>query len=251
MKGKKYKRSETFMRKIYEKHFGFRPAYQILVDAQFCRELLKCKIVAKDVLPTVFGGPIKILASCCVLDELRRLDDETADGVTGSVFIAKRFEMRTCRHSPSMTAVECITDLVGPANQHHYVVAVQNYDLRKKLRDILGTPLAFINRGVVLMEDPSKATLKAAHDKELSKLRPQDFELKALRKAAEKPKEKLEEDAESKKKKKKKPAKKQPNPLSVKKPKGLKAESAEEPAAKPKRKRRPKKPASSTTQTPA
>ena len=170
MKGKKYKRSETWMKKVFEKAFAFRQPYQVLVDAEFCRELLKCKVVAKEILPVVLGGPVKILASQCVLDELRRLDSVGEDGVSDSIFIAKRFEMRTCRHGGGKSAVECVADLIGDSNQFHYVVAVQNYELRKRLREVLGVPLVFVNRGLVLMEDPSKATLAPAPQKELQKL---------------------------------------------------------------------------------
>ena len=60
MKGKKYKKSARWMETIYEKAFGLRKPYQILVDAQFCRELLKCKLIAKDLVPECLGGPTKI-----------------------------------------------------------------------------------------------------------------------------------------------------------------------------------------------
>lgn len=48
------------MKKIFEKAFGLRQPYQLLVDGEFCRELLKCKIVGKEILPIVFGGQVKI-----------------------------------------------------------------------------------------------------------------------------------------------------------------------------------------------
>lgn len=233
------------MKKIFEKAFAFRQPYQVLVDAEFCRELLKCKVVAKEILPVVLGGPVKILASTCVLDELRKLDEAAEDGLSGSVFIAKRFEMRNCRHSPGKSAVECVEDLIGTANQFHYVVAVQNYELRKRLREVLGVPLLFVNRGVVLMEDPSKVTIEMAHQKELQKLRPKEFELKAL--AKKEAEDKVNETGEEEPKKKKKKGPKQPNPLSVRKAKKPSSTTAAQPEApyKPKRKRKPKKPTSS------
>lgn len=60
MKGKKYKRSAAFIRKIYEKAFGIRQPYQILVDAELCREALRSKVVVKDLATEVLGGATKI-----------------------------------------------------------------------------------------------------------------------------------------------------------------------------------------------
>ncbi len=176
------------------------------------------------------------MASTCVLDELRNLDETSSEEMSGSVFIAKRFELRNCRHKPSICSAECVASLIGTDNPHHYVAAVQNAELRKSLRSVLGVPLLFINRGVLLMEDPSKATIEFAHQKELSKLLPKEFELKALKK--EEPKK------EEEKKKKKKRGKKNPNPLSVKKPKTKSSNSlseVKESEQKPKRKRHSKK----------
>lgn len=175
-----------------------------------------------------------------MVDELRRLDEAEADGLSGSVFIAKRFELRNCRHSPSKIACECVADLVGKENPHHYIVAVQNYELRRQLREVVGVPLLFMNRGVVLMEEPSGVTKEAAHQKELDKLRPKAFELKALAAAKEKKPKDLE------KKKKEKKGKKNPNPLSMKKPTKkptttVNTQPAEASVSKPKRKRRSKK----------
>lgn len=178
------------------------------------------------------------MASCCVLDELRRLDESEEDGVTGSVFIAKRFEMRNCRHKPAKSAVECIAELVGTTNPHHYAVAVQNYELRKQLREVLGVPLVFVSHGVVLMEEPTKAAREHAYQKELGKLKPQAFELRALTKAAEPKATPASSEEEEKKKRKKRKGKRMPNPLSVKRPKAAPQAAKNPEPAKPKRKRK-------------
>ena len=59
MHGKKYKRSKKYVETIYEKAFGIRQPYQILVDADFCLETLKWKIAPLETLVTVFGGQVK------------------------------------------------------------------------------------------------------------------------------------------------------------------------------------------------
>lgn len=193
----------------------------------------------------------------CTMDELRRMDQAGigGDAMSGSVFIAKRFELRNCRHkaSPDFTSSHCIKDLIADSNPHHYGVAAQNAELREGLREILGVPLLFVNRGVLLMEQPAKKTLSHAKSLELQKLKPAEFELKAIT-------AKLGEEASTPtpidklKKKKKMKGRKQPNPLSVKKTsKNKKGEVVASSAAgappegvhKPKRKRKPKKKAAS------
>lgn len=176
------------------------------------------------------------------------------EAMRGSVFIAKRFELRSCRHKPSMTSAECIKDLIGADNLNHYGVAGQDLELRKALREILGVPLLFINRGLLLMEDPSRATREHAHRVEKQKLGMNEFEKKTLSAlptgeavggmidgAGRKKKT-----TEAKKKKKAKKGKSQPNSLSRKKSarpvEKLAAPSASESKQhKPKRQRRPKK----------
>jgi U3 small nucleolar RNA-associated protein 23 len=168
------------------------------------------------------------------------------DAMSGSVFIAKRFELRNCRHkaSPDFTSSHCIKDLIAGNNPHHYGVAAQNAELRESLREALGVPLLFVNRGVLLMEQPAKKTLDHAKALELQKLKPAEFELKAIT-------AKLGEEATApipidKLKKKKKKGRRQPNPLSVKKA-SKKSDTINSAAAppegvhKPKRKRKPKK----------
>lgn len=189
------------------------------------------------------------------MDELRRMDQAGigGDAMSGSVFIAKRFEMRSCRHkaSPDFTSAHCIKDLISNDNPHHYGVAVQNEELRVALREVLGVPLLFVNRGVLLMERPARKTLDHARELELQKLKPAEFELKAIT-------SKLKEEvvtpplSEEKRNKKKKKGRSRPNPLSVKR--ATKKSSAAAVVApsvvdsggvhKPKRKRKPRKKAS-------
>lgn len=184
------------------------------------------------------------------MDELRRMDEAGAggDAMSGSIFIAKRFELRNCRHksSPNFTSEHCIKDLIAENNPHHYGVAAQNKELRESLREILGVPLIFVNRGVLLMEQPSKKTLEHARTLELQKLKPAEFEMKAIA-------SKLKDDAvttsaaaeKALKRNKKRKGRSQPNPLSVKRASKntevVAPTGQSEGVHKPKRKRTPKK----------
>jgi U3 small nucleolar RNA-associated protein 23 len=94
--------------------------------------------------------------------------------------MAKNFERRRCNHRTAIEEEECIKDVVGesalgfalpepvltahllgPTNKHRYTMAVQSGKLRQHLRNIPGVPVIHFNeRGVMVMEMPSDATLK-------------------------------------------------------------------------------------------
>lgn len=263
MKGKKFKRSQHAVQNIYEKYFGIRKPYQIVVDSQFCIESLKKRISPVDALQEVFGGPVKLMTTQCICTELRKYD---AENEAGSFFVARRFEMiKHCGHNSSKdtkTGAECIKDLVGKTNPQHYCVAAQDPQLRRDIREIYGVPTMFILRDTVLMEPPTEKTLQVVKQKEAKKLlKPARDDIKLLKKLSEKkqevsgaPADQTEEaDASVKSKpkpKKKKRKQKGVNPLSCKKKKPKPAApvpSKVETKKKKPRKRRPKKKASTAT----
>jgi U3 small nucleolar RNA-associated protein 23 len=98
-------------------------------------------------------------------------------------------------------------------NPHNYCVASQDAELRKELRRVPGVPLIHINRSVVVLEPPSKATKEKIAEREKAKTLPNEKEHQFMQK------------------KKKRKGPKQPNPLSMKKKKKPKVG---QPAATPK-----------------
>ena len=256
MKGKKYKRSQHAVKNIYEKYFGIRRPYQVLVDATFCIEALKKKIAPAEAMLEVFGGPVKLMTTPCIMAELRKHDQKTEAGAT---FVARRFESRNCRHDgQKLSGTDCLKDLIGKNNPHHYCVAGQDLELRKAIRQIYGVPTIFILRDTVLMEPPTEKTLKVVKAKEERKLlKPAHDDIKLFKKLTkEEPREavdSLESEQTATKpekpKKKKKKTKSGPNPLACKKKKQKPAEQTTIVKAKKKpRKRRPKKAKATTTE---
>lgn len=208
MKGKKYKRSQHHMHTIYCPHFLFRPPYQLLVDSDFCKELLKWKINPKDTLPVVFGNVVKPMITTCTLEDLNRIKD---GDMSGAVFIGRRMEQRNCRHTKTKSPEECIKDLISSDNPHHYAVAAQMHELKRDLRKIPGVPLIYIQRGIVVMEAPSRQTMVEVAKREEAKFGIPEADKKAIQAIAP------VEVFVNPEKRKRKP--KVPNPLSVKKPK--------------------------------
>jgi U3 small nucleolar RNA-associated protein 23 len=161
----------------------------------------------------------------CAIAELRGKGDD----YSGAVIASKRFERRRCRHVEPVSSAQCIKEIIDKDNPHNYCIASQDADLRKFLRSVPGVPLIHINRSVVVLEPPSKATknkiagLEKAktlpNEKELSFMMKKKKEMKEQQKKAETPGENGEAAKEAASKKRKRKGPKQPNPLSMKKKK--------------------------------
>jgi U3 small nucleolar RNA-associated protein 23 len=163
-------------------------------------------------------------------------------GVSFLIDKAKTYERRRCDHRPEdypepLSTKDCLASVVDPkgskTNKHRYVVASQELEVRKFMRGILGVPLVYINRSVMIMEPMAGATAENREKEERGKFRA------GLKRGSGSLKRKREDDEEKEEaemkedvpKKKKKTAKgpKGPNPLAVKrskkKPEGTAAAS--------------------------
>jgi U3 small nucleolar RNA-associated protein 23 len=150
-------------------------------------------------------------------------------GVSYLIDKAKTYERRRCNHLPEeypkpLSAKECLSSVVDPkdskTNKHRYVVASQDLEVRKAMRGVMGVPLVYINRSVMIMEPMASASAETRERGERSKFRDG---IKGKERGSGSLKRKREEDGEGEgemeKKKGKRKGPKGPNPLSVKKPK--------------------------------
>jgi U3 small nucleolar RNA-associated protein 23 len=165
-------------------------------------------------------------------------------GISYIIDKAKLFERRRCDHRPEeypepLSAVECISSVVDPkgskTNKHRYVVASQELGVRKVMRSVMGVPLLYINRSVMIMEPMAGVTAENRERDEMGKFR---AGLKSGRASGSQRMKRKREDGEdvdgesgAKRKKTYEKGPKGPNPLAVKKPKkrvegeGVKASS--------------------------
>lgn len=153
-------------------------------------------------------------------------------GVSYLIDKAKTYERRRCNHLPEdypepLSTKECLASVVDPkdakTNKHRYVVASQELEVRKTMRGILGVPLVYINRSVMIMEPMAEKTAGNRDREEKQKFRD------GLKRGSGSLKRKRDEDEETgkegggendaPKKSKKGKGPKGPNPLSVKKSK--------------------------------
>lgn len=145
-------------------------------------------------------------------------------GVSYLIDKAKTYERRRCGHLPSeypepLSTQTCLTSVVDPKdnknNKHRYVVASQDLETRKAMRGILGVPLVYINRSVMIMEPMADASVESREREERGKFR------EGLKRGSGSLKREREEDigevGREKKKSKSVRGVKGPNPLAVKK----------------------------------
>ena len=146
---------------------------------------------------------------------------------------AKTYERRRCNHLPEdypvpLSAATCLSSVVDPkdskTNKHRYVVASQDLEVRKAMRAVMGVPLVYISRSVMIME-PMADESKSSRDRgERGKFRDGIKGRVASGTVGGKRKREGNDeggDGEGKgeKKKLRRKGPKEPNPLSVRKPK--------------------------------
>lgn len=208
---------------------------QILVDAHnFTMDLPK-------LLEGGLHGRIKPMITHCTLLHLRTLPDAISKPILK--LTREKCELRRCGHhelDEPLSTVDCILDCVdskhhersdGTAgtNKHRYIVATQDVEARRRLREIPGTPLLYVRRSVLIMEPMAQGSIDAQEREERGKFRAGIKGRRELkRKRDEDANDREESTTEGKEnaleeqdvlRTKKKKGPKGPNPLSMLKPK--------------------------------
>ncbi|RDL36704.1 putative rRNA-processing protein UTP23 [Venustampulla echinocandica] len=216
----------------YGMSFGFREPYQVLVDSEIIKDADKFKMDLVGGLERTLHGQVKPMITQCSMRHLYAAASEP--GVSYLIDKAKTYERRRCDHRPEdfpepLSNKECLASVVDPkgnkTNKHCYVIASQDLELRKHMRGVMGVPLVYINRSVMIMEPMASATAQNRAREERGKFRAGlkrgSGSLKRKRddEEGEKDGEEAGDDDAAPKKKWKAKGPKQPNPLAVKKAK--------------------------------
>ncbi|KAG0650815.1 rRNA-processing utp23 [Hyphodiscus hymeniophilus] len=250
MEGGKRSKQYCKLMQQYGLTFGFREPYQVLgrlshhdrnqdhrltiatVDADIIRDADRFKMDLIGGLERTLHGQVKPMITQCSMRHLYALSTSPnpEPGINYLIDKAKTFERRRCNHLPEdypvpLSAEVCISSVVDPkdskTNKHRYVVASQDLEVRKAMRNILGVPLVYISRSVMIMEPMADQSRGQREKGERVKFR--DGIKRGGGKTGEKRKRDDEETegdgGEGEKKKIKRKGPKGPNPLSVKKPK--------------------------------
>ncbi|KAG9238376.1 putative rRNA-processing protein utp23 [Amylocarpus encephaloides] len=240
MRGKRSKQYRKLMQQ-YGLSFGFREPYQVLIDSDIIRDADRFKMDLVGGLERTLHGQVKPMITQCSMRHLYAASSET--GVSYLIDKAKTYERRRCGHRPEdypepLSSQDCLSSVVDPkdnkTNKNCYVVASQELEVRKQMRRIMGVPLVYINRSVMIMEPMAGATSDNRDREERGKFRA------GLKRGSGSLKRKREDGEEGGKeegtdgggsglKKKKKSGKgpKEPNPLAVKKSKKKQSEQGD------------------------
>ncbi|KAI5948774.1 hypothetical protein KGF57_005172 [Candida theae] len=162
------KRAKSYKKQmnVYHYTFKFREPYQIVVDNEI---VLTCSNASYDIskgLTRTIQAENKPMITQCCIQALYNSKNQDA------INLAKTYERRKCNHREAIDPAECIKSIVDikGENKHRYVVATQNLDLRRKLRQVPGVPLIYMNRSVMVMEPLSDASAKYSEEWETKKL---------------------------------------------------------------------------------
>lgn len=197
--------------KFYKNNYQFRLPYQILIDATFCNEALKCKLNIKEQVPKYLEDPnVRLFTTPCVIQEAEMLGPK----VFGAMLIVKQFRAQICGHEKNpISASECLYSMILNGNQDHYMIATQDSELSEKCRLTPGVPLLYVKYNAVHLEKPSALNTEVANEIIKANVQCPDYQVASLQKLKE---EVIKDDKLEIKKTKKRKAK-GPNPLSCKK----------------------------------
>ncbi|KAJ2742210.1 hypothetical protein GGI20_004653 [Coemansia sp. BCRC 34301] len=220
-RAKSYRKAMQF----YQQAFGFREPYQILVSPDFILAGASKQVPVKERLEEAVQGQAKFLVTYCGISELLK---SSSDFRARAISVSKGFEKRRCPHQDPIAGLDCIREIMGDENKNNYCVAVQDDELRAKLRAIAGVPILHVKQSVVVLERKSQVAQDASKQMERDKLGLSELEksmLRAVKKQANEAKN------ERKKKRKRLAGPKGPNPLSMKKAATKKPQQAKVAAA--------------------
>ncbi|KAH6671213.1 Fcf1-domain-containing protein [Halenospora varia] len=242
MRGKRSKQYRKLMQQ-YGLTYGFREPYQVLLDAEIIKDADRFKMDLIGGLERTLHGQVKPMITQCSMRHLYASASEP--GVSYLIDKSKTYERRRCGHRPEdypnpLSAKDCLASVVDPKgskhNKNRYVVASQELEVRKHMRGIMGVPLVYINRSVMIMEPMAESSSENRDREERGKFRAGlkrgSGSLKRKREDGENEGDVKEQIGDSgddvPKKKKKTKGPKGPNPLSVMKSKKPKKEEGDD-----------------------
>lgn len=218
----RYLRAKGIRKALRQFHFlcGIKPPYKVLLDGNFIAMCMQMKVDIHERLPKflqVKSHEVQYYIPRAALDELELL----GDAMRPAFEVAQSFTVvdadgavKSAVDGAPVDVSTVIRSIIGDRNDRKFLVATQEVELRKALRDIPGVPLMYLNRSVLVFEDISRATLAIVRQEEKAKMSKLDVNEK--RKLDHAAVDGLDNEEAMEQQRLKKKAK-GPNPLSMKK----------------------------------
>jgi U3 small nucleolar RNA-associated protein 23 len=169
--GSSAKRFKNFRKSIhfYSQSFAFREPFQVIVDAEFIKEAVsRNQNIFQEIEAVLDGKPLKCMTTECIKTRLRELDRTNKNSQLLSQ--ARKFEvLRLCKHTPSISPCDCIVDLIKGKDACKFFVASNDIELKEKLRAIPGIPIIYSQKGIVFLENPTPLSQSKAKALEIQK----------------------------------------------------------------------------------
>jgi U3 small nucleolar RNA-associated protein 23 len=133
--------------------------------------LLKLKQDPVESVRRVLGSECEFIVPNAVLNELRMLASNKKEFQVVVNYAQKfaRKEYYLNSKDGTLTAAECLKEIVGGDNASKLFVCTQDNELRSHLRSVGGIPLLYANRTMVLFEQPSFQSKKGGERSESQK----------------------------------------------------------------------------------
>ena len=151
------------------------PAVQVLLDGTFLVGASRMQCEYGRLVPRLLQAEgdreVFLHVTECVAAEMAAVS-----GPFAALATAPGLSIIRCRtggkhgHVADTGAHACLSSLVGPRNEAHFVVATQDDELRRSLRSgVPGTPLILLSKNVLVLEPPPPAARAAQVAAEASK----------------------------------------------------------------------------------
>lgn len=162
--------------RFYKMSFGVQEPYRVVVDGTFLSHALESKIHVKEQLPKLLDGRVTPMVTDCIMNELRSLGSRAL----GAAIIAKGYYRLKCQHGSPIAAAECVRRQLEGGNSRGLLVATQDAELAKAVRERPGVPLIKLNGQVPYLEEPSAASKAAKTAGEAARLKASEWEMPRL-----------------------------------------------------------------------
>ena len=148
-----------------------------MLDGSFLHACTKYKLNLYETLSRLLQDEVKLFTCGFVVNELNKL------GLNDAVTKITSDEIRILKTKKEMENVDVdkgILRIVGERNDKRFVIATQDTELRRRLREIPGVPLIYLNRAVPVLEKQSQASIDFQNGVEKKKQAPSKWERRKL-----------------------------------------------------------------------
>jgi len=103
-----------------------------------------------------------MITQCCMAalyHAEKEAEGVDARRVQAAIAQAKTWERRKCNHREAQPPHDCLASVIGPENQHRYMLAADDVEVRRaRRREVPGLPILHYAQSVLILEPMSDVT---------------------------------------------------------------------------------------------